>query len=208
MVNKSIKLYIFTFLFLGLYIPSSNAEIDSKLNLIVELVATLNLNDDVDYGIQGAILGRKICKAGGGIYCSTTQTIGEGICKAGGGNYCSTTRSIGEGICKAGGGNYCSTTSNIGEGICKAGGGNYCSTTKTIGEGICKARGYSSCSTIMSAKEALSLPVKDTNWKWDKFINPNTYGNVWACRGTATGKFAEDYKCFDELKTDDTWPNN
>ena len=109
---------------------------------------------------------------------------------------------IGVAICKAAGGTSCAYSS-IGEGICKARRGSSC-TYSTIGEGICKARRGSSC-TYMSVSTALSLPVPDTEWKWDGFMGAN--GNqTWRCRGTATGQFADDSKCGYASKNDNTWP--
>ena len=94
----------------------------------------------------------------------------------------------------------------LGEKICRAGGGSSCYNS-SIGEGICRARSGSSCYRI-SVEKALQLPVVDRAWKWDKFRNPNSYGNIWACRGTSTGEFAEEYKCSGQYQSDDTWPNN
>ncbi len=94
----------------------------------------------------------------------------------------------------------------LGEKICRAGGGTSCYNS-SIGEGICRARNGHSCygTTI---EKALGLPVVDRDWKWDKFRNPNNYGNVWSCRGTSTGQFTEDSKCSGQTKSDATWPNN
>jgi len=95
------------------------------------------------------------------------------------------------------------SNTEIGVAICKAAGGTSCAYS-SIGEGICKARRGSSC-TYMSVSTALSLPVPDTEWKWDGFMGAN--GNqTWRCRGTATGQFADDSKCGYASKNDNTWP--
>jgi hypothetical protein len=116
--------------------------------------------------------------------------------------------SIGQEICRAAGGTSCVLVDSIGEGICRAGdGGRMCSYVDSIGEGLCKAKGGNFCST-MSAERALALPLTDTDWAWDRFRAPNSFDRIWACRGTSTGEFAEDFRCFGKLKTDSTWPNN
>jgi hypothetical protein len=159
--------------------PSAHAGIDAELNAIIVAIIENNITDEDN---------------------SNTE-IGVAICKAAGGTSCAYS-SIGEGICKARRGSSC-TYSTIGEGICKAGRGSSC-TYSTIGEGICKARRGSSC-TYMSVSTALSLPVPDTEWKWDGFMGAN--GNqTWRCRGTATGQFADDSKCGYASKNDNTWP--
>ncbi|GMM70340.1 hypothetical protein MTsDn5_02920 [Alteromonas gracilis] len=79
---------------------------------------------------------------------------------------------------------------------------------KEIGQAICKAGVASGCYSSTSIEKALALPIKDMEWKWDRFQRPNRYDNIWACRGTSRGQFVEEYKCANEFKTDDTWPNN
>lgn len=197
---------IFTIFSLFLFFilsSSAYAGIDQKLNNIIEFVAAYNLQDQIDYGQDGIKLGEEICKAGGGLSCYGSS-IGEGICRASGGLSCHGS-SIGEGICRAGGGLSC-FGSSIGEGICRAGGGLSCYGSST-GEGICRARRGMSCYG-MSIEQALQLPVVDTEWKWDMFRSPNSYENQWACRGTASGRFADESNCFGQIKIDDTWPNN
>ena len=210
------------------------ADIDAKLSTFINLFAVLQLNDEFSppdtgkeicqaAGISSLYcnsvnnIGEGICLAGGtsSLYCGSVNNIGEGICLAGGISslYCDSVSNVGEGICLAGGISslYCDSVSNVGEGICLAGGISslYCDSVSSIGEGICLSRGKSSYSCDgMSLSKALDLPVVDTEWKWDKFASTNTYGNIWGCRGTRTGKFADDYKCAGEVKWDDTWPNN
>ena len=73
-------------------------------------------------------------------------------------------------------------------------------------QGLCLAKGHPSyeCSNI-SIADALSLEVIDVNWSWDRFTG--TGGSVqWRCRGESTGKFADDSKCSNKMKNDDTWP--
>jgi hypothetical protein len=177
--------------------PSAHAGIDAELNAIIVAIIENNITDEDNSNTE---IGVAICKAAGGTSCAYSS-IGEGICKARRGSSC-TYSTIGEGICKAGRVSSCSYSS-IGEGICKAGRGSSC-TYSTIGEGICKARRGSSC-TYMSVSTALSLPVPDTEWKWDGFMGAN--GNqTWRCRGTATGQFADDSKCGYASKNDNTWP--
>jgi hypothetical protein len=99
----------------------------------------------------------------------------------------------------------------LAKGICLAGGiASYnCNSATTLAKGICLARGIASYSCgNMSLAAALELPLVDTSWKWDQFRRPNSFGNIWSCRGTATGQFADESKCFGEFKSDNTWPNN
>ena len=120
---------------------------------------------------------------------------------------------IGKEICMAGGiASYnCSSATTTAKGICLAGGiASYnCSSATTLAKGICLARGVASysCGNI-SLAAALALPLNDTDWKWDRFRSPNAFGNIWSCRGTSTGQFADESKCFGEIKSDTTWPNN
>ena len=120
---------------------------------------------------------------------------------------------IGKEICMAGGiASYnCSSATTTAKGICLAGGiASYnCGSATTLAKGICLARGVASysCGNI-SLAAALALPLNDTDWKWDRFRSPNAFGNIWSCRGTSTGQFADESKCFGEIKSDTTWPNN
>jgi uncharacterized membrane protein len=180
------------------------AAIDANLNAIIKAIAVNGIEESDN---DNAETGGAICKAGGGSSCYLVTSIGQGICKAGGGSSCYLVTSIGQGICKAGGGSSCYLVTSIGQGICKAGGGSSCYLVTSIGQGICQARGGGSCYS-MSVERALSLPVKDTEWRWDQFRNPNSLGNMWACRGTSTGQFAEEINCAGEDKSDSTWPNN
>ena len=46
----------------------------------------------------------------------------------------------------------------------------------------------------------------DYDWDWDGFYDQ--YGNLtWRCRGIQTGRFADNYKCAADIKTDTRWPN-
>ena len=82
-----------------------------------------------------------------------------------------------------------------------------CSGATTYARGICLARGKESyeCTNI-TLDSAIALPVVDSDWKWDEFRDPNSYGNIWGCRGTATGQFSDESKCLG-AKNDNTWPN-
>jgi hypothetical protein len=120
---------------------------------------------------------------------------------------------IGKEICMASGiASYnCNSATTTAKGICLAGGiASYnCNSATTLAKGICLARGIASYSCgNMSLAAALELPLVDTSWKWDQFRRPNSFGNIWSCRGTATGQFADESKCFGEFKSDNTWPNN
>ena len=151
-------------------------------------------------------MGEGICRAGRGSGCSYVSSIGEGICRAGKGSGCSYVSSIGEGICRAGKGSGCSYVSSIGEGVCRAGGGSGCSYVGSVGEGICRAGGGSGCSYVSTAQQGLEkIPNKDRYWYWDEFSDQ--YGNtLWRCRGSQTGRFAENEKCAGQSKDDNRWP--
>jgi hypothetical protein len=46
----------------------------------------------------------------------------------------------------------------------------------------------------------------DYDWDWDEFYDQ--YGTlIWRCRGIQTARFAEDYKCAGDWKTDVRWPS-
>ena len=65
---------------------------------------------------------------------------------------------------------------------------------------------------MMSASDALAgrqpsygNSNQDYDWDWDGFYDQ--YGNMtWRCRGIQTGRFAEDWRCASDLKTDNRWP--
>jgi len=175
-----------------LFSSSTFSAIDSKLNAYIELIITLELSEDFPRNE----IGKEICMAGGiaSYNCSSATTTAKGICLAGGiASY------------------NCGSATTLAKGICLAGGiASYnCSSATTLAKGICLARGVASysCGNI-SLAAALALPLNDTDWKWDRFRSPNAFGNIWSCRGTSTGQFADESKCFGEIKSDTTWPNN
>jgi hypothetical protein len=160
-------------------------------------------------------LGEGFCLSGGrpSFDCNSLTSIGEGICLSGGRPSfdCNSLTSIGEGICLSGGRPSfdCNLLTGLGEGICLSTGRPSfdCNSLTSLGEGFCLAKGHPSykCSGI-TVSVAIELPIVDVDWKWDRFRDQ--YGNmVWRCRGKSTGKFADDSKCFGELKNDDTWPD-
>ena len=53
---------------------------------------------------------------------------------------------------------------------------------------------------------ALNIEIIDLTWAWDKFYDDKT-NEQWRCRGRSTGKFADDAKCADKEKLDNTWPS-
>jgi hypothetical protein len=166
--------------------------IDSKLNSYIELIVRLELSEDFPKNE----IGKEICMASGiaSYNCNSATTTAKGICLAGGiASY------------------NCNSATTLAKGICLAGGiASYnCNSATTLAKGICLARGIASYSCgNMSLAAALELPLVDTSWKWDQFRRPNSFGNIWSCRGTATGQFADESKCFGEFKSDNTWPNN
>lgn len=192
---------------------SVSANIDAKLASVIEIVAKSNVSND----ISSTELGQKFCMLSGkqSYECMSADTVGKGICMVGGkASYeCTSADTISKGICMAGGkASYeCMSADTIAKGICMAGGkaGYECMSADTIAKGICLAKnnGSQNCFYI-SLNEALGLLKVDTEWKWDKFRTKNSYDNIWACRGTTTGEFADNSKCANSLKIDDTWPNN
>ena len=112
----------------------------------------------------------------------------------------------GQSVCRRFGGSGCSYVSSIGEGVCRAGGGSGCSYVGSVGEGICRAGGGSGCSYVSTAQQGLEkIPNKDRYWYWDEFSDQ--YGNtLWRCRGSQTGRFAENEKCAGQSRDDNRWP--
>lgn len=47
--------------------------------------------------------------------------------------------------------------------------------------------------------------IYDTNWAWDEFYGPDGL-LMWACRGTSTGQFADQWRCAGQLQIDSRWP--
>ena len=100
-----------------------------------------------------------------------------------------------------------SNSAEIGREICSENGGSSCYSVNSIGQGICKAGGGSGCYSVRTAKDGLSrISKSDRYWYWDQFND--AYGNlIWRCRGSQTGQFAENDKCFGQMKDDERWPN-
>ena len=172
-----------------------------------------------------ATVGEAICIIAKGRDCSYTRSIAAGICKSGKNRDCMFTGSLPKEICRAGGqsditctfvstvekaicegsgqGN-CTFVTSIPQAICEGGGARTCTYVDSIAEAVCEARRGRFCSSV-SFREALSLPPRDTEWKWDQI--PDQFGGrVWRCRGTKTGRFASKDMCFGEIKADFTWP--
>ena len=192
---------------------AANAALDAKLSATIEFLATNNISNNDD--TRATSLGKKLCIASGrqSYECSGATTLSKGICMAGGRESyeCSGATTLGKGICMAGGRQSyeCSGATTPGKGVCMAGGRESyeCSGATTYARGICLARGKESyeCTNI-TLDSAIALPVVDSDWKWDEFRDLNSYGNIWGCRGTATGQFSDESKCLG-AKNDNTWPN-
>ena len=96
--------------------------------------------------------------------------------------------------------------SEAGKRLCERFGGSSCYSVSSIGQGICKAGGGSSCYAKNTVQQGLdSIPNEDRYWYWDQFNDQ--YGNtIWRCRGSQTGRFAENEKCAGQTKDDERWP--
>ena len=154
-------------------------------------------------------LGQEFCKNFGGTNCGFVTSFAQGICYAAGGSSCAFVTNIGQGICYTGKGWSCPFVTNIGEGICYAGGGSLCAYVTNIGQGICYAGGGWSCPYITNIEDGYKEyldNIKDTKWSWDSFFDEDN-NLIWRCRGEKTGRFADNYKCSDQAKNDDTWPD-
>ncbi|MCF4010649.1 hypothetical protein [Rheinheimera sp. UJ63] len=213
---------------------SAFAGINPQLENFLEIIIKLNISDDfprnelgkevcknsgkTDHQCRGATtLAKGFCLASGktDFQCNGATTVAKGFCLASGKTdfQCNGATTIAKGICLASGKTdfQCNGASTLAKGICLASGKTdfQCNGASTVAKGICLARGKADyeCRNI-TLEQAYNLPKVDSVWKWDQFQSPNAYGNVWACRGTTTGQFADDYKCASELKIDNTWPNN
>lgn len=189
----------FVFLTMTWSMPGS-AAIDSDLNAVIEFVLTGQLTESMN---SDRDLARGICEASGESLCFNL-TVAQAICKASGVLSGCWNASIAEAICTAGGAILCTGVS-VGEAICRAGDAILC-TNVSPAEGLCRARKGTFCQSI-SLSKALALPVVDTDWAWDRFTHPNTYQQIWACRGKSTGQFADEFRCLSKPKHDLTWPN-
>ena len=174
-----------------------SAAINSDLNSIITYIVKNRIDESDNRNTR---LGEYFCKFGQGINCSGS-TIGEGICKSASEPKCNNL-TIGDGICRAGGQIKCNNLS-IAEGICRAGEHLSCSGV-SLAKALCLVREGQHCYK-MSIDQAVNLTPIDTDWKWDGFYDQNGK-RVWRCRGTLTGRFVEDSKCYWDMKVDNTWP--
>jgi len=145
-------------------------------------------------------LAQKICLAGG---------IKPDKCVSNGGYYGYGPKTIAQGICFAGG---------IKPDKCMSNGGYYGYGPKTIAQGICFAGGIKpdKCMSnggyygygpknISEALELIAESGTDRYWYWDEFRDQ--YGNSqWRCRGSQTGRFANNSNCSGQSKDDKRWP--
>lgn len=147
--------------------------------------------------------------------CSSHISLGQAVCLNGGrpSYECSSHISLGQALCLNGGrpSYECSSSISVTTGVClSTGRASYeCSSSIGLPQAICLARGQESynCHSHMSMAHALSLPVLDVAWAWDRFLDQ--YGSHrWACRGKNTGKFAETSRCNREPKNDTVWPGD
>jgi len=158
-----------------------------------------------------------ICLAGGrpAIDCNYVSNLKQAICLSGGrpSINCTYVSDMKQAVCLAGGRTSidCNYVSSMNQAVCLTSGVSSikCNYVSNIGTAICLNRTGNSlkCSNI-DLNSALKLKRIDFIWAWDKFRNPNAFGNIWACRGMQTGQFAEDAKCRGKMKTDSIWPNN
>jgi len=101
---------------------------------------------------------------------------------------------------------------------CMSNGGYYGYGPKTIAQGICFAGGIKpdKCMSnggyygygpknISEALELIAESGTDRYWYWDEFRDQ--YGNSqWRCRGSQTGRFANNSNCSGQSKDDKRWP--
>jgi hypothetical protein len=220
-------LLLFTTLFINVYSTLANATPAAAINFVESFAK---------YGIPAYLTPKEltdICLAGGfhkpsayGV-CETKATdLPKAICLAAGidsstyGVCATKATDLPKAICLAGGidpstyGVCVTKATDLSKAVCLAGGVDpstygVCATKATdLPKGLCLAKGYDfyKCQNI-SMSESIALPSIDTEWSWDRFKDPNSYDNLWRCRGKRTGKFSDDTKC-SGYKSDDTWPNN
>ena len=155
---------------------------------------------------------KEICIAGGHTsYDCIGVTLGKAICMAGGKtSYDCIGVTLGKAICMASGKtSYDCIGVNLFKSLCIAGGHTSydCIGVSSAGKAICMGRGYSSYECLgKSPSQAIAMKIKDITWAWDMF-RTQFRREVWRCRGTNTGQFADDDKCSSLTKNDDKWPN-
>ena len=140
-----------------------------------------------------------------------TSSSAKEICIAGGHtSYDCIGVTLGKAICMAGGKtSYDCIGVNLFKSLCIAGGHTSydCIGVSSAGKAICMGRGYSSYECLgKSSSQAIAMKIKDITWAWDMF-RTQFRREVWRCRGTNTGQFADDDKCSSLTKNDDKWPN-